>query len=431
MIKQLVAILFIYLATCGAWGILGATVLSRTYSSDTTNYQAVSQLWGTAQVQSAPNVYYETKKQVKQTSVKDKKTVTEVVTVTETHPIPLDQSTIKADINLQHRQKGLLWYSSYKVHYNSNYRATNSTDEPRTVFISFELPAQMAIYDNFRMVIGQKEIKNVSPSTQVGGSSSTALLQSVDIAPGASEDFSISYDSQGLDTWTYKFGNDVSQVKNFQLTLTTNFDAIDFPSGGMSPTDKKKLATGWQLTWNYKNLLTGYSVGLSMPAKLNPGPWVSKVTFFAPVSLFLFFFLLFVFTTIKGIRVHPMNYFFIGAAFFSFHLLMDYLVDSIPVDLAFVISSVVSIFLVVSYMRLVVSAKFALLEVGISQLVYLVLFSYTFFYEQYTGLAITIMCILTLFIMMQFTGRIDWSEVFKRAATPKLNTVVASNQPGD
>jgi inner membrane protein involved in colicin E2 resistance len=82
-------------------------------------------------------------------------------------------------------------------------------------------------------------------------------------------------------------------------------------------------------------------------------------------------------------------------------------------------------------MRLVVSAKFALLEVGISQLVYLVLFSYTFFYEQYTGLAITIMCILTLFIMMQFTGRIDWSEVFKRAATPKLNTVVASNQPGD
>lgn len=429
MIKQLVAILFIYLATCGAWGILGATVLSRTYSSDTTNYQAVSQLWGTAQVQEAPSVYYETKKQVKQTSVKDKKTVTEVVTVTETHAIPLDQSMIKADINLEHRQKGLLWYSSYKVHYSSNYRITNSTDAQRTVFVSFPLPAQQAIYDNFRLVIGQKEIKNVSPSTAPG--SSNTLLQSVDVAPGASEDFSISYDSQGLDTWTYKFSNDVSQVKNFQLTITTNFDAIDFPSGGMSATEKKKLDQGWQLTWNYKNLLTGYCVGLSMPAKLNPGPWVSKVTFFAPVSLFLFFFLLFVFTTIKGIRVHPMNYFFIGAAFFSFHLLMDYLVDTIPVDFAFLISSVVSIFLVVSYMRLVVSAKFALLEVGISQLVYLVLFSYTFFYEQYTGLAITIMCILTLFIMMQFTGRIDWSEVFKRASSTKLNTAVAPSQPGD
>jgi len=420
MIKQLVAILFIYISTCAAWGILGATVLSRTYSSDSSNYQRVSQLWGTPQIQEAPSVYYETKKQVKQTTVKDKKTVTELVTVTETHPIPLDQSKVSSDIDLEHRQKGLLWYSSYKVHFNGSYKITNATNEPRTVFVNFPLPAQMAIYDNFRMVIGQKEIKNVSPSAN-------ALLQTVDVAAGASEDFSISYDSQGLDTWTYKFSNDVSQVKNFQLTMTTNFDAIDFPEGSMSPTDKKKLDKGWQLTWNYKNLLTGYSVGLSMPAKLNPGPWVSKVTFFAPVSLFLFFFLLFVFTTIKGIRVHPMNYFFIGAAFFSFHLLMDYLVDSISVDLAFLISSVVSIFLVVSYMRLVVSAKFAFFEIGISQLVYLVLFSYTFFFEQYTGLVITIMCIMTLFIMMQFTGRIDWSEVFKRASS-KTNPVAVPNQ---
>jgi inner membrane protein involved in colicin E2 resistance len=112
-----------------------------------------------------------------------------------------------------------------------------------------------------------------------------------------------------------------------------------------------------------------------------------------------------------------MNYFFIGAAFFSFHLLLAYLVDHISVDLAFVISSVVSVFLVVSYMRLVVSNKFAFVEVALSQFVYLVLFSYTFFFEQYTGLVITVMSVLTLFIMMQFTGRIDWSEVFKKAGS--------------
>jgi inner membrane protein involved in colicin E2 resistance len=86
------------------------------------------------------------------------------------------------------------------------------------------------------------------------------------------------------------------------------------------------------------------------------------------------------------------------------------------VDWAFAISSVVSIFLVVSYMRLVVSSKFAFIEVGISQLIYLILFSYTFFFEQYTGLAITILCVLTLFVMMQFTGRIDWSDVFRKAS---------------
>src|SRR5262249_673003 len=146
----------------------------------------------------------------------------------------------------------------------------------------------------------------------------------------------------------------------------------------------------------------------------NPGPWVSRVTFFAPVSMFLFFFLLFMITTVKGVRVHPMNYFFIGAGFFSFHLLLAYLVDHISIELAFAICSVVSIFLVISYMRLVVSNRFAFVEVGLSQFVYLVLFSYTFFFEQFTGLIITVLCILTLFVIMQYTGRIDWDEVFRK-----------------
>ena len=109
-----------------------------------------------------------------------------------------------------------------------------------------------------------------------------------------------------------------------------------------------------------------------------------------------------------------MNYFFIGTGFFAYHLLLAYLVDHISIHLAFWICSAVSIFLVVSYMRLVVGARFALVEVGISQFVYLVLFSYTFFFEGYTGLAITIMCIVTLFVVMQFTGRMDWETVFRK-----------------
>ena len=122
---------------------------------------------------------------------------------------------------------------------------------------------------------------------------------------------------------------------------------------------------------------------------------------------------------IKGIRIHPMNYFFIAAAFFSFHLLLSYLVDHISVDLAFAISSAVSIFLVVSYMRLVVSDRFAFVEIGLCQLLYLVGFSYSFFFDQFTGLVITLLCVLTLFIMMQITGKTDWAEIFRTAGKPK------------
>jgi len=81
-----------------------------------------------------------------------------------------------------------------------------------------------------------------------------------------------------------------------------------------------------------------------------------------------------------------------------------------------VIASLVSIALVVSYLRLVVGPRFATIEAGGAQLIYLVLFSYAFFWKGFTGLSITIISIATLFVVMQATGRIRWSE--KLAALP-------------
>ena len=78
----------------------------------------------------------------------------------------------------------------------------------------------------------------------------------------------------------------------------------------------------------------------------------------------------------------------------------------------------VSIFLVTSYMRLALGARLALVEIGLGQLVYRVSFSNTFFFTGYTGLAITLLCIATLFAAMQFTGRTDWNAVFKKKAAP-------------
>jgi inner membrane protein involved in colicin E2 resistance len=195
--------------------------------------------------------------------------------------------------------------------------------------------------------------------------------------------------------------------------MTTDFNKIDFPENSISPTAKNKTDQGWELTWHYDDLISGIQIGMVMPQKVNPGPFVSRVTFFAPISLFLFFFLMFIITTLKDIKIHPMNYFFIAAAFFSFHLLLAYLADHIDIHVALMVSSVVSIFLVISYMRLVTGIRFALLETGISQFIYLVLFSYTFFLTGYTGLAITILCIVTLFIVMQITGRINWQKQFE------------------
>ena len=248
------------------------------------------------------------------------------------------------------------------------------------------------------------------------------LTRALLLAPGQTEFVEVGYVTSGMDEWWYDFGSSVNQVKNFSLTMNTDFDQIDFPENGISATKKEKTSKGWKLQWAYTNLLSSVKIGMVMPHKLNPGPWVSQVSYAAPISLFLFFFLLFVITTVRQIRIHPMNYFFIGAAFFSFHLLLAYLVDHVSVHASFIIASVVSVALVISYMRLVVGPRFAFLQVGISQLVFLVLFSYSFFFKGYTGLAITVLCVATLFIIMQITGRLDWDAVFR-----KENKIVKAN----
>jgi inner membrane protein involved in colicin E2 resistance len=155
-----------------------------------------------------------------------------------------------------------------------------------------------------------------------------------------------------------------------------------------------------------------------LPEKLQPGPLAGRISYFAPVSLFFFFFLMFILATLRNIELHPMNYFFLASAFFSFHLLLAYLADHISIHLTFLICSAVSIFLVVSYPRLVVGMRFAAVEAGLAQLVYLILFSYAFFFKGFTGLAITIGSIITLFVVMQMTGRISWAERFAGRAAP-------------
>jgi len=114
----------------------------------------------------------------------------------------------------------------------------------------------------------------------------------------------------------------------------------------------------------------------------------------------------------RKVDLHPMHYFVLGASFFAFHLLFAYLVDHVDVNTAFAISAATSVFLVVTYMRVVVGWRFACVEAGLTQLLYLVAFSYTHFFQGWTGLIITVLSIATLFAVMQITARVRWSEVF-------------------
>ncbi len=411
MSKRIFAISFIFICASVAWGILGGTIFSRTYSLDSVSGNRVESLWGTPQNQLPPTAsytrYVPKKEEVTENGKKVVKTTQEEMVT----PLPLESSVIDVALDLGHRQKGLLWYSTYKVNFSGLYGIRNTSQEEETVNLQLAFPSPKAIYDDLTFTVDGLPISV--------GNRDNAATAAIKIPPGRTVQLGVGYRSQGLNEWRYSFGSEVAQVRDFTMRMKTNFKDIDFADNTVSPTEKRATDTGWDLTWSYKSLLSGYQIAMVMPEKLQPGPLAGRISLFAPVSLFFFFFLMLIITTIRGIELHPMNYFFLAAAFFSFHLLLAYLVDHVSIHVAFAVSSAVSIFLVVSYLRLVVGMHFASREAAAAQFVYLVMFSYAFFLKGFTGLAITIGSIVTLFVAMQVTGRIRWAEKFSlKSAAP-------------
>jgi inner membrane protein involved in colicin E2 resistance len=416
VLKRIIAIAFIYGCAAVAWIILGGTIFARTHRSDAALRGRVASTWGAAQEQVAPSVSVDRIVTRDVQSEENGKTVTRRVQDHESAPIPLNSSRMRAELALEHRRKGLLWYSTYGVRFDGSYTFQNTSDRG-SVDVAFKLPTARAIYDDLTFMVDGQPVATTSAHGTIAGTAR--------VAPGATATLTVGYRSQGLGEWKYNFGGEdpreVARVRDFELTVVTNFREVDFAENSLSPSDKRETRDGWELTWRYGNLVSGYPIAVVMPEKLQPGPLAGRIAFFAPVSLFFFFFLMFIITAVRGIELHPMNYFFLAAAFFSFHLLLAYLADHVSIHAAFIVASVVSVFLVVTYLRLAVGITFAFREAALAQVLFLVLFSYAFFFEGFTGLAITIGSIVTLFVAMQMTGRIRWTEVFGpgRALPPR------------
>jgi len=404
MFIRIAAITLIFVLTSIAWVILGATIDYRTHDSDTRLTPGVGSTWGMPHEQRPPSASYEKPQLVRVETQENSKTVVRMETRNVPVAIPLERSRAHVNLALDYRQKGLLWFSTYTVDFDSRYSFQNPTGEPQKITFRLFFPAAKAVYDGFVMELDGRPIPFRSDKE---GASLEASLH-----PGAAATLHVAYRSQGLESWRYKPGDDVTESRDFELAMTTNFKQIDFPPDTLSPTEKRETPHGWDLVWRYRNLISGFQIGMTMPEKLQPGPLAGRISYFAPVSLLLFFFVMFMLTTIRGLELHPMNYFFLAGAFFAFHLLLAYLVDHISIHAAFVVAAAVSVFLVVSYLRLVVGPRFAAVEACGAQFLYLVLFSYAFFFQGFTGLTVTIGCVITLFVAMQLTARIPWRERF-------------------
>jgi len=406
-------IILIYVGTACAWAILGGTIEWRTHDRDEALSEEITARWGpSGLVQTAPGLS----------------------SFGAGDPA---RSEIKVHFDHENRYMGLVWFSTYTVSFSGAYTLAPRTtgDGPDT--FTLELPAGARAFENLGIAIDAQE-QNIAAAKN-GNRLSVQVP-----ADGKEHIVTVSYRTQGRDRWIYDLarGREVKaaapsrgrtgeetpaadagqpvMVKALSFVATTNFREIDYPKGCVSPTPHKAEATdgGTKAEWHFENRSTRERIGIEMPSRENAGPIAARMSFHAPVSLLFFFTVMFTIMILKKVPLHPMHYLFISAGFFSFHILMAYLVDHVDIHQAFWICAGVSVFLVVSYMRLVAGVKFAVVYAGLAQLVYLIGFSYAFFFTGWTGLTVVIVAIVTLFVLMQTTGRLNWNEVFAAKALP-------------
>lgn len=415
------AIGFIIVATSIGWLLLGGVIDSRTRDSAGRGSRAVQSLWGGPLAQPspvatqvwtvveppAPEALEKARAEGKPEPPSREKTLSD--------GLNLVSSRVRADLKLEHRRKGLLWFSTYRVRFAGRYEVRNDDRPDGTCAFLVPHPGARPFFDDYRVTLDGVDQARFFPSSDPAV---PGLEVRFPLPAGVTRVVEVSYLTQGLDEWRYLPPREPRQTLDLDVEATTDFTDIDFADDTMSPTTKEATGAGWTLRWTSSRLMAARDIAVVMPAKLNPGPLAAAMSRFAPVSLTFFLGVLFFLALLRGLPLHPMHFAFLAASFFSFHLLFAYLVDHLDLTLSFVLASAVSVLLVVSYLRVVVSPRFAVLEAGSLQLLYLVVFARAHFTPGWTGLIVTIGAIATLFVVMQATARVDWEQALRGSPSP-------------
>lgn len=384
-ISHLVLVGMIFLGASFAWFILGAVIQSRTIHVSERSGDSVSGRWGPPLRQTHPHA-----------RMRDSKG--------EGATLAPAQSQVSVKLVYQPVKMGLLWQRTYAVSFEGAYQFTNSTAVTQSMEIKMPLPAGNTLLDKINFTLGEGDKARRSMAAPVEG----VISDTAQLAPGEKLSVHVSYECRGMDYWAYEF-SDTSRIHDFSLTMNTNFQDVNFPVS--SPLERKESGNGMEMRWRYDDAISAPGISMEMPRELNAGPVAAQISFYAPLSLLMFFGVLLVTSITKNVQLHPVNYFFLAAGFFAFPLLFSYMLDVFNVHFSFVVAATVSLVMVCGYLRL--AAGEFIFRVGlVAQSAYMVLFSYSFFFKGLTGLTLTLGGVVSLGALMLLTARVNWSQKF-------------------
>ena len=360
-----IILVYLFLSLLGVG--LALTLKSRHAALEQKLRQDVSNLWGRPQVQYLPELVSEDP---------------------EAH-LAFHRTDVDVNLNLQYRQKGHYWYSTYTAAFTGEFQAKRLS---KATTMKFPLPNGGGMFRDFSIV---KNGEKMEEYEMVG---SGVELQ---LEPGVEHLVEVTYTAQGSDEWWFNFESRPTATQNLELTITTDFLDFDFPDGSVSPTHREAKGDHQFLQWNYENLLNGARVGLELPEKQDTGPALISICQFAPLGLLLFTVAVAISGLVENKLPHAVHFVLLGAGYYGFHLLLVYLSEHLGLLWSFVLAASVSTFLCCSYGKRVFSSRFVARKLLPSLLFYLVAFSSAFLVEGFRGLPLVALLVVSLYFVMQ------------------------------
>ena len=429
-IKKLIAVAVIFLGFSIAWMILGGVNQGRTWDYTQKSLKRLQNAYGGPLKINPPLIYYEITQQ-KKGQVNGFETVSSYM---EKEFIDPSRTNVDIDLKLERKKIGNLWFpvfiAAYQGEYEYNIESVPEEARSQPLFLVPGLNSSESIYRSIEMKINDM---TVQPLSKLVSNTPIELRSKMDSAGNVKVNYF--YETTGIDYILYELAGKYEPLKktiqqdnnsrayrerltrldNFNVKLTADFRIYDFPGQTIPPTKRKQFGQKNEFIWQFDKTVTGKNIGLIVPKEINPGEIAARISFFAPVSLLFFFVVMMIFGILVKRKLHPMHYFFLAATFLSFHLMFSYSADHISMYSAFGIASIVSCLLTFSYLIRFNEWKYATISMSL-QLLYLIVFSSSFFYKSTTGLGITglivtIVSVITLFVLMQLTAKLDWKSV--------------------
>ena len=183
--RRIGAVIFIFVCTSAAWLSLGGITQFRSEQQNVRLGKEVEGLWGSSHQGETPNVELRWKEREERPMTEAEKsaftsqqyelakTKAELLGVNGAIPEITEEqlqvvrindrrengqvvaSQLKVDLQLEHRQKGLLWFPTYTVGFTGDYQVMNPEEHAADVTVRIPFPAINAVYENLTLRLKQ------------------------------------------------------------------------------------------------------------------------------------------------------------------------------------------------------------------------------------------------------------------------------------